>query len=167
MSKELNILNLINDYQNTVLEVIEIFKNEFEVDDIWNGYYTGIYEQTGEIPNKGIKYYAFHGIGIVVHFEDKNCDFNYAYMPKLRHDGFDLMRLTQYMNSQPNKYSQFLNENILISEFERLKKEKLIYNPLTECITHLYFWTKDLSQNQMRNHQLLNANKTKSWWKFW
>ncbi|WP_282030845.1 DUF6896 domain-containing protein [Winogradskyella eximia] len=167
MNKNLNIFDLISDYQNSAKEVVDIFKLKFEVDDILHGWHTGVYEQTGNLIEEGLKFYAFHGIGIAVHFEDKNGDFDFAYMPQLRHDGFDLGRLTYFMKSQPNKYNEFLNEELLESEFERLKKEKLIYNPITECITHLYFWTKDLNENQMNNDQSISTFKIKSWWKFW
>ena len=149
MNKNLNIFNLISDYQSTAKEVVDIFKVRFEVEDILEGWHTGVYNQTGELIEEGLKFYAFHGIGIAAHFKDKIGDFDFAYMPQFRHDGFDLGRLTYFMKSQPHKYGKFLNEELLESEFERLIKEKLIYNPISECTTHLYFWTKDLNENQM------------------
>ena len=149
MNKNLNIFNLISDYQSTAKEVVDIFKVRFEVEDILEGWHTGVYNQTGELIEEGLKFYAFHGIGIAAHFKDKIGDFDFAYMPHFRHDGFDLGRLTYFMKSQPHKYGESLNEELLESEFERLIKEKLIYNPLSECLTHLYFWTKDLNENQM------------------
>lgn len=155
MNQNLNISDLILDYQNSAQEVVNIFKFKFDVEDILDGWHSGAYKQTGKLIKEGIKFYAFHGIGVAVHFENKIGDFDFAYMPEFRHDGFDLGRLTQFMISQPNKYGEFLNEKLLESEFERLKKENLIYNPIKECITHLYFWSKSLSKNQMKNE----ANK--------
>lgn len=163
----MSITDLIADFQKSAQLVVEIFKRKYNVDDILEGWHSGKYEQTGEIPDEGLKFYACHGIGIAAHFSDKLIDFDFAYLPELRYDGFDLWRLTGFAKSQPEKYNKFLNEKQIKSEFERLKKENLIYNPLTVGITHNYFWIKDLDEGLIIRDQIASANLTKSHWKFW
>ena len=59
MNQELAIYELIADFQNSAKEVVEIFKRAYNVDNILEGWHTGKYEQTGKIPDEGLKFYAF------------------------------------------------------------------------------------------------------------
>ncbi len=167
MNKELTIYKLIADFQNSAKEVVEIFKRAYNVDNILEGWHTGKYEQTGKIHDEGLKFYACHGIGIAAHFSDKIIDFDFAYLPELRYDGFDLLRLTAFAKSQPEKYTKFLNEKQIEAEFEQLKKENLIYNPLNVGLTHNYFWIKDLDEDLIIKDQIANINLKKLRWKLW
>lgn len=167
MNKKSPIHELITDFQNSAKEVVEIFKRVYNVDNILEGWHSGIYEQTGKIPEEGLNFYACHGIGIAAHFSDKLIDFDFAYLPELRYDGFDLWRLTSFAKSQPKKYGKFLNEKQIELEFEQLKKENLIYNPLIIGVTHNYFWIKDLDKDLITEDRKANTNRNKSSWKFW
>ncbi len=167
MNQELNISELIIDYQNSTQQVVQIFKNKFGVDNLIEGWHTGRYEQTGKLIENGLKFYAFHGIGIAAHFEDKLVDFDFAYLPELRHDGFDIWRLTSFAKSQPKKYGNYLDEELLEAKFESLRNKKIIHNPKIEFPTHLYFWTKDLTDEQIKSNITFIPKQIKSKWKFW
>jgi len=166
-NQNLTIYDLITDFQDSAKEVVEILKKVYNVNDILEGWHSGKYKQTGEIPEEGLKFYACHGIGIAAHFSDKLIDFDFSYLPELRCDGFDLGRLTSFSKSQPKKYDSFLNEKQIEAQFEKLKKENLIYNPLTVGITHNYFWTDSLDEGLIKRDQTANVNLKKSRWKFW
>lgn len=161
MEQELNISDLITDYQSSASQVVKIFKEKYKVKDLLEGWHAGMYKQTGNLSEYGLKFYAFHGIGIAAHFKEKLVDFDFAYIPELRYDGFDLWRLTSFVNSQPEKYGKYKNKQILKSEFDSLIKDKLITNPKTEFHTTLYFWAKDLNDLQLKSHEFINQKK---WW---
>ncbi len=167
MNQELNISELIIDYQNSTQQVVEIFKRKFNVDNILDGWHSKKYGQTGKILDEGITFYACHGIGIATHFTDKYVDFDFAYLPELRHDGFDLWKLISFAKSQPKKYGKYLDEELLKSKFESLKNGKIIHNPKIELLTHLYFWTKDLTNEQIKNNIIYRPKPIKSKWRFW
>ncbi|UJH68620.1 DUF6896 domain-containing protein [Allomuricauda sp. SCSIO 65647] len=144
MKDQSNIELLIKDYQSTANHVVGLFQRKYGVENLLEGWYSGIYYQTGELKQEGINFYAFHGIGIAVHFDTKMIDFDFAFFPELRWDGFDLWRLKGFVSSQPKKYPELIDEKKLESEFERLKQKGIIENPKLEFPTSLYFWKTDL-----------------------
>lgn len=154
-----DIYALIKDYQDTANKAVSIFKQKYNVENLLEGWHSRLYSQTGDIKELGIKFYAFHGIGLATHFQDKVVDFDFAFFPEQRHDGFDLWRLKGFVSNQPLKYSKFLNSKLLEKDFNNLVSQNIIYNPKLEHSTNLYFWTG--------NHTAGYRKKAKSWWKFW
>ncbi|MCF7560258.1 hypothetical protein L3X39_06365 [Sabulilitoribacter multivorans] len=158
MEDKLNIYDLIKDYQLSANKVVKIFKKKYGIENLLEGWHSRKYEQTGELKANGLKFYAFHGIGLSAHFNDKIVDFDFAFFPEQRWDGFDLWRLKGFVSSQPAKYKVFMNENYLESEFEKLKKNGEIKNPKLEFSTTLYFWSKDIPNEPI---ELIDFEKEK------
>lgn len=139
----ISLLDIIQDYQETADKTVGIFKTHFDVDDILEGWHRKLYSQTGELKEHGVDFYAFHGIGLAVNFQDKFIDFDFAFFPEPRHDGFDIWRLTSFIEGQSVKYSEYLNQKRLKSEFEKLITKKIIFKPNLVNSTTLYFLNKE------------------------
>ncbi|GAK95247.1 hypothetical protein JCM19298_1576 [Nonlabens ulvanivorans] len=152
-----SIKNLIQDYQKSVDEVVAIFQKRYGVENLLDGWHSGLYEQTGKLKEYGIKFYAFHGIGLSTHFEDKLVDFDFAFFPEPKWNGFDLWRLKSFVKNQPEKYEEFLDDKKLELDFASLIKSGAIKKPKLDFSTTLYFWTNELPQNLI--------DKKKSWWR--
>jgi len=160
MKQENNIINLIIDYQSSANEAVTIFKRKHKVTSLLKGWHSGLYEQTGNIKEDGLRFYAFHGFGLAAHFANKIVDFDFAFFPEERWDGFDLWRLRGFVENQPQKYEAFLKPNFLEDEFEQLKSIGKIKNPKLEQQTSLYFWTKDIPQHL--TEKVADSNNTYS-----
>lgn len=126
---EITLINVIRDYQDTANLVVAIFKKKYGVENILEAWHQNVYKQTGKLKGLGIKFYAFHGIGIAVKFSDKFIDFDFAEIPELRHDGFDLWRLTSFIESQPKKFGKYLDKSVLQRDFENMINEGIIRQP--------------------------------------
>ena len=139
-----NILELINDFTNTVDKGVEIFRNKYGVSDLLKGWHEGLYEQTGKLKDLGIEFYAFHGCGLALHFRNKKVDFDFAYVPDQRHDGFDLWRLHGFAQGQPKKYNIYLDKTNLEKDFKQLLKKEIICLPTQDNSPKQYFLTSDI-----------------------
>jgi hypothetical protein len=116
------IVDLITDYQANVERVMNAFKQEFNRTDLLTAYrHDKIYPQVGSLNKYHIKRYAFHGIGLAVDFDDNtSVDFDFAFLPEQRHDGFDLWRLSEFVSSRPDKYKKYLDKEKLEEDFNRV-----------------------------------------------
>ncbi|MEO6524137.1 MAG: hypothetical protein ABIN91_20800 [Mucilaginibacter sp.] len=139
METEFTLLDVIKDYQKTADRAVTIFKTKYQVDNILEGWHSRLYEQTGSLKEYGVNFYAFHGIGLAIHFEDKMIDFDFAFFPEPRHDGFDIWRLNGFVSEQPIKYTRYLAKGILEIEFQNLINQGIIAKPNLEDSTTLYF----------------------------
>jgi|GEM_PF-5360403 len=135
-----NLLDIIEDYQFSADKAVRIFKEKYNVNDILEGWHSRVYEQTGKLIDEGLYFYAFHGIGLAAHFKDKIVDFDFAYFPEPRHDGFDLFRLTSFIQNQRNKYPDYKEKEKIEREFNNLIKNGIIVKPKLENSTTLYFF---------------------------
>jgi len=140
----INLLDIIKDYQISTDKAVQIFKKKYKVNDILEGWYSRVYEQTGKIIDEGLYFYAFHGIGLAAHFKDKIVDFDFAYFPEPRHDGFDLWRLTGFIQNQHNKYPEYRDKEKIVREFNELIKNGIVAQPKLENSTTLYFFKNTL-----------------------
>jgi hypothetical protein len=158
------IIDLIEAYQQKVESVMKAFQQEFRRTDLLKAYRQDkIYPQTGKLEKHHIKRYAFHGIGLFVDFDDDtSVDFDFAFLPEQRHDGFDLWRLGQFVSSHPNKYANYLDKKKLEDDFNKLIENGIIINPDASPSTNLYFFKAPLSKPDASN-----LKKQKPWWKFW
>lgn len=158
------IVDLITDYQENVQKVMDAFKKEFNRSDLLIAYrHDKIYPQVGNLKKYQIKRYAFHGMGLVVDFDDNtSVDFDFAFLPEQRHDGFDLWRLGEFVSSRPNKYKKHLDKNKLEEDFNKLVESKAIVKPDINPSTSLYFFQSSLTKTKLAD----NNNKM-SWWKIW
>lgn len=143
-SHELTLLNVIREYQNTADLVVNAFKQKYGVENILEAWHQKVYKQTGKLKEFDVKFYAFHGIGIAVKFSNKFIDFDFAEIPELRHDGFDLSRLTSFIEGQPKKFAKYLDKSMLKKDFETLISEGIIRQPQSNYYTTLYFLTSSL-----------------------
>jgi len=155
-----DIIDLITDYQNSVSKVMLAFKKKFKRTDLLTAYrHDKLYPQIGKLKEFGIKRYAFHGIGLHATFMDNSTvDFDFAFLPEQRHDGFDLWRLQSFVTDQPNKYKKYFDKTKLENDFNDLIRKGSIVQPDVSPSTTLYFFKSSLA----------NANESqKVWWKFW
>jgi hypothetical protein len=145
-----NILELIIDFTSTVNRGVQILKEKYNVSDLLEGWHNRLYEQTGKLRDLGIEFYAFHGCGLSLHFRNKKVDFDFAYVPELRHDGFDLWRLRGFAQGQPKKYNKYLDKDNLEKDFEQLLKKGIICSPIQNNSSQQYFLTSNLNKNTNR-----------------
>ncbi|MDC1162098.1 hypothetical protein OAT18_01515 [Tenacibaculum sp.] len=136
-----NIIELIKDFTNTVDKGVQILKDKYGVSDLLEGWHSGLYEQTGKLKDLGIEFYAFHGCGLALHFRNKKVDFDFAYVPEQRHDGFDLWRLHGFAQGQPKKYNKYLDKINLEKDFKQLLKKEIICLPAQDNSPKQYFLT--------------------------
>ena len=165
--KDLNdytIIDMITDYQQTVDYVMMAFKEEFNRTDLLTACrHDKIYPQDGKLQKHHIKRYAFHGIGLAVEFDDNTTvDFDFAFLPEQRYDGFDLWRLSEFVSSRPGRYGKYLDEKKLEYDFNSLIKQGIIVKPDISPSTTLFFFKSSLIKPEERD-----LKKVKAWWKFW
>jgi hypothetical protein len=155
------IVDLINDYQANVERVMTAFKQEFNRTDLLTAYrHDKIYPQVGSLEKYSIKRYAFHGIGLAVEFDDNtSVDFDFAFLPEQRHDGFDLWRLGEFVFSQPDKYKKYLDKKKLEEDFNKLVERKAIIKPDINPSTTLYFFHSSLIKPKLTENKI-----EKKWW---
>ncbi|MDF3025720.1 MAG: hypothetical protein K0S23_27 [Fluviicola sp.] len=169
--RTISFIDIIKDYQLSADKAVRIFQNKYQVDNILEGWHSGKYEQTGRLPDVGLSFYAFHGFGLAAHFKDKIMDFDFAFFPEPRHDGFDLWRLTNFIQNQIDKYPEYQDNKKIESEFNELIKNGVIVKPQLECSTTLYFFKDALHTELMEEIESKSTNqeaslKTKeTWWK--
>lgn len=154
------LVDLITDYQQHVQKVIYAFQYEFNRTDLLTAWKSDkVFPQVGELPKYNIKRYAFHGIGLAVDFDNNtSVDFDFAFLPEQRHDGFDLWRLGDFISSRPDKYKKYLDKKKLEADFNKLIERKVIVKPDVNPSTTLYFFKVDLIRPKRAD---------KPWWQFW
>lgn len=162
--KVYNIIELITDYQESVERVMKAFEKEFNRTDLLTAYrHDKIYPKVGKLEKHHIKRYAFHGIGLAVDFDDNtSVDFDFAFLPEQRQDGFDLWRLGEFVTSRPNLYKKYLDKEKLKDDFNRLIEQGIIVNPDVNPSTTLYFFKSALTKPETTD-----LKDDKPWWKFW
>ena len=162
--KVYTIVDLITDYQTNVEKVIAAFKQEFKRTDLLTAYRQDkIYPQVGSLKKFHIKRYAFHGIGLAVDFDDNtSVDFDFAFLPEQRHDGFDLWRLGEFVSSRPDKYKKYLDKEKLEEDFNKLIERKAIVKPVINPSTSLYFF-----QSSLTKPKSADTKTEKAWWEIW
>jgi hypothetical protein len=141
------IIDIIKDYQQGADKAVNIFKKKYGVSNILEGWWSGLYEQTGKLKEEGLQFYAFHGIGLAAHFKDKIVDFDFAFFPEPRHDGFDLWRITGFIENQIEKYPEYKDKNKIESDFNGLIRNGIIVKPELEDSTTLYFFKEGLDKS--------------------
>lgn len=165
-SNKPDLIEIIKDYQISADKAVKIFKEKYKVDDILEGWHRGVYEQLGKLVDEGLNFYAFHGIGLAAHFKDKIVDFDFAYFPEPRHDGFDLWRLTNFIRNQRNKYPDYDDDKKIEREFNELIKNEVIAKPKLENSTTLYFFKNTLTTEIIdETERTINISMNNSWWR--
>lgn len=162
--KVYTLVDLITDYQENVERVMNAFKQEFNRIDLLTAYrHDKIYPQVGSLKKYHIKRYAFHGIGLADVFDDNtSVDFDFAFLPEQRYDGFDLWRLGEFVSSRPDKYKKYLDKEKLEKDFNSLVESGVIVKPDCEPSTTLYFFLSSLTKSKSTNNK-----KEKKWWEIW
>lgn len=159
--KVYSIFDLITDYQENVERVMKAFQQEFKRTDLLTAYrHDKIHPQVGKLKKHQIRRYAFHGIGLAVEFDDNtSVDFDFAFLPEQRHDGFDLWRLGEFVSTRPDKYKKYLDKKKLETDFNEQIERGVIVKPDFDPSTTLYFFKSSLTKPKQAD------NKTeKAWW---
>ena len=157
-----DILYLINDFRQTADHAVKLFQAKYGVTNLLEGWHSRIYEQTGKLNDVGIRFYAFHGSGLAVHFRNKSIDFDFVFNPEQRHEGFDLWRLHGFVGGQPCTYNKYLDKKILEKDFNNLIEKKIIFLPKQDNSPQQYFLSDNI------NHEEINSiENDRPWWKIW
>ena len=156
------IVELILDYQAAIRQVMTAFEKKYNRTDLLTAYrHDKILSQIGNINEFGIKQYAFHGIGLQATFSNgKSVDFDFAFLPEQRSDGFDLWRLHEFVAERTDKFKKYANKEYLERDFNDLVQRGSIVNPDMNPSTTFYFFKDSLEKKQ--TGQVKNQ-----WWKFW
>jgi hypothetical protein len=141
-----DILELILDFQQTADKAVKLFQTKYGITNLLEGWHSRLYEQTGNLTDIGIRFYAFHGCGLATHFRNKSVDFDFAFIPEQRHDGFDLWRLHGFVQSQPFSYNKYLDKVTLEKDFNKLKEMNIIGLPEQDNSPQQYFLTETITQ---------------------
>lgn len=139
MSGKLTI-QLINSYIADIQIFMKLFEKKYGRSDVMRAWRDGTISQFGSVTDS-IEY-ELHGIGCCIFFPDREVDFDFA--PERRTDGFDLWRLTRYLNH----YSDFkkdLNEKILETSFKHLLEIGVIKKLYPN--SNLYFLDSKINSN--------------------
>lgn len=162
--KGYTIVDLIADYQANIERVMVAFRQEFNTRDLLTAYrHDKLFPQEGSLKRQKIKRYAFHGVGLAVDFDDNtSVDFDFAFLPEQRHDGFDLWRLSEFVSSRPDKYKKYLDKNKLEDDFNELIVQGCIVKPdiAHSTTTTLYFFKSSLT-----TPKLVDNKTKKKWWR--
>jgi hypothetical protein len=149
LSKETNLIDIIKAYQEGADKAVKIFKSKFKIDNILEGCrHYKLYPQVGQLIDEGIYRYAFHGAGLCVYFKDMMIDFDFEECPELRHDGFELWKLKQFITNQKNKYKDYQDEQKVEDEFNELIKQEIIVKAQTKYNSSIYFFRYYLLLNR-------------------
>ncbi len=157
-----DILYLINDFRQTADKAVNLFQAKFGVTNLLEGWHSRLYEQTGKLNDIGIKFYAFHGCGLAVHFRNKSIDFDFIFNPEQRHDAFDLWRLHGFVHGQPCTYNKYLDKKNLEKDFNKLIEKKIILLLKQDNSPQQYFLAENISLEQIDS-----SESDRPWWKVW
>lgn len=164
------LIDIIKDYQAGADKAVCIFKDKYKVNDILEGWHSKLYKQTGKLIDEGLYFYAFHGIGLSAHFKDKIVDFDFAYFPEPRHDGFDLWRLISFIKNQRNKYPGYKEKETIETEFFELIQKGVIAKPKLKDSTTLYFFKHTLKPDLINEAERKTTSNSvvpkasQTWW---
>lgn len=134
------ILELINDYQNTVKAGVKEMQKEFNTRQLFAAW------KSKAIPKNGVlksgTEYDFHGIGCFLTIN--NITVNFDFGPDNRYDGFDLWRLGCFVDERPKLYKRyFKNKSLLEEDFQELIEKHIIFEPKWFPGSSLYYFSKD------------------------
>ena len=137
------LLNLITDYIKCSAYLYSVLKSNFPLDNegILRSRRLNLIPKEGRIENV---YFSFHGGGCYFELENDIIDIDFG--PNDRTDGFDLMRLTQFVKMRLNEYNEFADNNILKREFDFLIAEKIIINPKFYPNPHLFYFSNSIKE---------------------
>ena len=168
MEKTPDIIDLIRLYQSYSDKAVKIFQEHFNIKNPLEEWHKGTYSQTGELKNAGLKFYAFHGIGLAAHFKNLVVDFDFAFFPEIRWDGFDVWRLWNFSQHLGPKFDHLKKEEKIKMELLDLQFKSVIWKPKLEFSTSLYFFIEDLPDHlKPKPINLDRKEKNKYWWQFW
>jgi hypothetical protein len=138
------IKGLINDYISCASYMCNSLRDYYDyTDDIL----IGAYRRNKNIPKEGNLpdgvYFNFHGSGIFFEFENGEIDVDFG--PNDRCDGFDFMRLKDFLlYTKKSSYTKLTDEVFFKAEFDRLINLQFIFNPGWVPSPHLYYLNKKL-----------------------
>ncbi len=120
-------MQLIHEYQSKVKEAIDLFdryeglkqpKHPLE----WQA--SGI-SQTGYLDPESKIFYFLHGFGCCIHLQSGRIDWDFGSEGQI--DGFDLIRLQEFVDRGTHNFPEFRDEAMLKSIFAEAESQGLIY----------------------------------------
>jgi hypothetical protein len=131
-------LELINDYQETVRFGVEEMQKQFNTRQLLKDWRSGIISKSGMLVS-GTEY-DFHGVGCFLTIN--NITVNFDFGPDDRYDGFDLWRLGCFVDEKPEIYkSYFENKASLETDFQMLIEKHIIVEPKWFPGSSLYYFS--------------------------
>ncbi len=138
---ELGLKTLIDDYLKQVEIGLKLFKEKIGDIHPLRAWGDKLIPQNGKL-SQNVEY-EFHGIGCYLTFSDHEINFDFG--PENRHDGFDLWRLGQYIESCPEKYPEYQDKEKLKIDFEHAIEDGAIAK-LDHPHCNLYYFTSAIDK---------------------
>ena len=114
---DVNLKIVIEDYLQEVEHAVMLFKDIIGDKNPLKAWKDNDIPQKGKL-TEGVEY-EFHGIGCVLIYKNHEIDFDFG--PEGRYDGFDLWRLTQFIESRAEKYPRYQDKDVLKGDFEKCR----------------------------------------------
>ncbi|PWQ94837.1 DUF6896 domain-containing protein [Leucothrix arctica] len=133
-----NLKTVIECYLADVRKGMVLFKEKIGDTHPLSAWRNGGLPQNGKL-SENIEY-EFHGIGCLLIFSDHKVDFDFGYGGRI--DGFDLWRLSLFVESFSEKYPYYKNNDLLKRDFELSVKKRDI-GKLDNPHCNLYYCLHD------------------------
>ena len=134
-----NIFKIIKDYQKTVQIGVLALQKEYSTKTLLNDWNNGLIPKSGKLKS-GMEF-EFHGVGCILTINNIDVDFDFG--PNNRFDGFDLWRISNFIDEFEDKHPLYKkNNNQLKVDFLGLEKNKIIYKPDWFPGSSLYYFVQ-------------------------
>lgn len=138
----MSLLNIIQDYQASISKVFAVFKNIYEAQENkawWNG---KVYQWTTKWLEKRLAPYSKQKDSPDAAYKGQILDSDFNAPQKSQQVGFDLPRLTSFIQNNPTQYPNYQDAEKIEREFEELIRNKVIEKPRFGNEANLYFIRK-------------------------
>jgi hypothetical protein len=130
---EVAFLELIENYLKNVAQVVQIFKEEYnvEVGDLARARFEKTIPMVGSIKHRRIMRFYYHGIGLCAEFPNKEVDIDFYFGEdgKSKIGGFDSWRLYLFASNYKKKYKNFLEDAIIRLALKNFAEKNIIIRP--------------------------------------
>ena len=134
------VAELIKAYQEVAIGAVGELRSSLGENDLLLLFRSGRVPPEGRFGEDQSYSYAFHGVGCFVEWKGYRIDIEFG--PEGRCDGFDLMRLGQFVDSNElSNLNIYRDHEKLKAEFDSLVAEGVIVCPHRAPSRHLFYWT--------------------------
>lgn len=139
--QEQSLIGLIKEYIQCAKYYTGLLSDSYDGDEsILRAYRSGLIAKEGYL-DSGSVYYCMHGIGC--YFESQNDSIDIDFGPDDQCEGFDLSRLSYFLENRKDRYKGFSSES-LGDSFQSLIDKGVVYHARMLPSVHL-FYLKDNS----------------------